>query len=181
MIKVVVINGRGGSGKDTFISYCQKHYQEIINISTIDEIKSVARTIGWNGKKDEKGRKLLSEIKRILKEYNDKPYREISKKINSIIENDRSSFLSNKFTILFVHSREPEEIARLVEDFNASTLLVNSSLKITLGNNSDDQVEQYVYDYVIKNDRTKKDLEKEAKSFIKGIVKKAEVASEVEG
>ena len=57
-MKVVLINGAGGSGKDTLVelfrTYVFNDYT-VGNISTIDKIKSIAQTMGWKGEKDEKG------------------------------------------------------------------------------------------------------------------------------
>ena len=35
--KIIVINGTGGSGKDTFVSYCE-NYSKVFNFSSIDII-----------------------------------------------------------------------------------------------------------------------------------------------
>ena len=48
---IVVINGRGGVGKDTLCSFVSDNYN-VMNISSIDPIKEIAKTIGWDGKKD---------------------------------------------------------------------------------------------------------------------------------
>ena len=53
--EVVVINGTGGSGKDTFISKVSK-YAKIYNFSSIDKVKEIATLVGWNGTKTEKDR-----------------------------------------------------------------------------------------------------------------------------
>ena len=43
--------------------------------STVDFIKFAAAKFGWEGTKEPKDRKMLSELKRILKEWNDVPYK----------------------------------------------------------------------------------------------------------
>lgn len=55
MKKIIVINGAGTSGKDTFVKLVSK-YAKTINYSSVDFVKEVARFAGWNGQKDEKGR-----------------------------------------------------------------------------------------------------------------------------
>ena len=80
----IIINGTGGSGKDTFVEYVAK-YTKVFNFSSIDVIKEIGSLqvykkiqglewlaeYGWQGKKTEKDRKFLSELKRIWEEYNE--------------------------------------------------------------------------------------------------------------
>ena len=56
----IVINGRGGVGKDTLCNLAAKHFK-VKNISTITPIKDLAREAGWDGRKDDKARKFLSD------------------------------------------------------------------------------------------------------------------------
>ena len=70
---VVIINGTGGVGKDTFIDFCGE-IVKIMNVSAVDKVKEAAKIlVGWNGEKDEISRKLLSELKRLSIDYNDAP------------------------------------------------------------------------------------------------------------
>lgn len=71
--QVVIINGSGGLGKDTFIHTLSKTYfreNDIWNYPSIDKIKEIAKTIGWDGKKDEAGRRFLAGLKHVCDEYN---------------------------------------------------------------------------------------------------------------
>ena len=52
--QVIIINGTGGSGKDTFVEYCSE-FAKVTNISSVDKVKEAAKIlVGWNGEKDEK-------------------------------------------------------------------------------------------------------------------------------
>ena len=63
MKEIVVINGSVGVGKDTFVQFCAE-YAPIMNISSVDKVKEAAKVLaGWNGEKDEKSRKFLSDLK----------------------------------------------------------------------------------------------------------------------
>ena len=65
MKEIVVINGSGGVGKDTFVQFCNE-YTPIMNISSVDKVKEAAKVLaGWNGEKDEKSRKFLSDLKEL--------------------------------------------------------------------------------------------------------------------
>ena len=37
-----------------------------MKISSVDKVKEIARIAGWNGEKDDKGRKLLADLKAAL-------------------------------------------------------------------------------------------------------------------
>ena len=155
--EIIVINGTGGSGKDTFVSFVSK-YARVFNFSSIDKVKEVARVIGWNGAKTEKDRKFLSDLKSLTTKYNDMAFNSIKEAVyNFKVSNDE---------IMFIHIREPEEIQRAVLAFNAKTLLVKrDGLENITSNYSDASVENYNYDFVIKND-TLENLEEQAKKLI---------------
>ena len=69
---VIVINGAGGVGKDTLCNMAKSEFR-IDNISSITPIKRIAKMCGWNGKKDDKSRRFLSDLKLLCVEYNDYP------------------------------------------------------------------------------------------------------------
>ena len=155
---IVIINGTGGSGKDTFVSFCSK-YARVFNFSSIDKIKEIAVLLGWNGKKDEKDRKFLSDLKLLSSNYNDMPFKSIETAVND--------FKDSNYEVMFIHIREPLEIKRAKEQFDAKTLLIKRvGLNIIKSNFSDANVENYNYDFVILNDDLNT-LEQRAKEFIK--------------
>ena len=54
---IVIINGTGGAGKDTFVSFCSE-FVKVLNVSSVDKVKEAAKIlVGWNGEKDEVSRK----------------------------------------------------------------------------------------------------------------------------
>ena len=154
---VIVINGAGGVGKDTLCDLAEKHLK-IRNISTITPIKELARMCGWNGSKDDKSRKFLADMKQLTVAYNDFP--------TNWAMNVYREFLTTDEQILFVHIREPEEIAKFVKatDGFAKTLLVRGGERMKkshYGNAADDCVENYAYDYYFMNDKTLEDAERD--------------------
>ena len=158
--EIIVINGTGGSGKDTFVSFASK-YAKVFNFSSIDKVKEVARIIGWNGAKTEKDRKFLSDLKSLTTKYNDMAFNSVKEAVDNFkVSNDE---------IMFIHIREPEEIQRAVLAFNAKTLLVKrDGLENITSNYSDASVENYNYDFIIKND-TLENLEEQARNLIKSL------------
>ena len=158
MKKIVVINGTGGCGKDTFVELCRKHIN-IYNFSSIDKVKEVAKVIGWSGSKSEKDRKFLADLKKLTTDYNDMAFRSIIDAVNI--------FKNSKDEIMFIHIREPEEIKRVVDKFGAKSLLIKrAGQELIKSNASDANVENYDYDYIIEN-TTLEEYENKAINFIK--------------
>lgn len=161
--ELVIINGTGGSGKDTFVSYASK-YAKVYNFSSVDKVKEIAKLIGWNGAKEEKDRKFLSDLKKLTTEYNDMAFNDMKESIDKFNNSDDE--------IMFIHIREPEEIDRVVNTFDVKTLLVKrKDLDIITSNYSDASVENYDYDFVIENDSLE-GLDKSAYKFVKNILNK---------
>lgn len=155
-MQIVIINGRGGCGKDTFVELCAKQVGRYMcfNVSTIDAVKNVARHCGWEGGKEDRDRKFLSDLKALMTEYNDYPHLSVINHIK-LFEGDLDRYdLNPDKAIAFIHCREPEAIERLKQELNAKTLLIRRpSLEgHDYGNSSDDGVDNYDYDYVVDND-----------------------------
>ncbi len=144
---VFVINGRGGVGKDTLCDLAATAFS-VKNVSSIAPIKALARQAGWQGEKTDRARKFLSDLKAVTIAYNDFP-------TNWAVA-AYQEFLQGAAQILFVHIREGEEIEKFVQATGrkAKTLLIRRAAvhQGAYGNRSDDEVEQYAYDYIFDND-----------------------------
>ena len=164
MKQIIIINGSGGVGKDTFVEYCAK-YIRILNISSVDKVKQAATILtGWNGEKDEKSRKLLSDLKEIGINYNDAPLQYICNMVEE--------FKQSENELMFIHIREGNEIEKCKNTIHAKTLLVTNKNVLTIvSNHSDKEVEEYTYDYHIANDGTLEELEDAAKEFVERLRK----------
>ena len=106
MMKLFVINGHNQVGKDTFVNMISdiaaQHQKTIVNYSTVDYVKYIAGLFGWEGEKDNKSRKMLSQLKDMLTEWRDIPYTKCCQEI--------SYWTYGNAAAMFIHCREPEEI-----------------------------------------------------------------------
>lgn len=158
---VIIINGIGGAGKDTLCSLAAKHYT-VKNISAITPIKEIAQNYGWNGEKDARSRRFLSDLKKAFINYNDLP--------TKYLYSEYKEFMKSEDKILFVHIREKEEIEKFknLVTIKCITLLVDRKISNAekWGNSSDDEVKNYQYDFSFENNRSLPIIEQEFVAFL---------------
>jgi guanylate kinase len=169
---VFIINGAGGSGKDTFIDIIarllmmENSERLVLNVSSVDKVKQAAHLLGWDGEKNAQGRAFLHKLKTMSEQEYEGVKKYISEKVQLAPEN----------SIVFIHIREPEEITKTINflskipNTEVSTLLVRSNRSVTVKNGADDVVENYQYDRIIDNTGTIAMLEQIAISFLKDIL-----------
>ena len=171
--QVFIINGSGGVGKDSFVEMVKSQAKRIgiENYSSVTKVKKIAEIIGWNGAKSERDRKFLSDLKLLTTEYNDMPLNDMKRFVDIFM--NLVSF--DKARIVFLHIREPEEIAKAVsefEEYNVKTILVKrDSVKHITSNMADENVYNYDYDIIIDNSGTIEDLKEKAKYFLSDFLK----------
>ena len=165
----IVINGRGGVGKDTLCDLASRHFR-VKNISSVTPIKEIATMCGWDGRKDPKSRKFLSDLKQLCVEFNDFP--------TNWAYNEYLEFLENDQEVFFVHIREGAEIQKFIDRTGgrAVALLVRGGERMTggaLGNASDDEVENFSYNYYYTNDKPLEDAEREFVALLRQMLEDA--------
>lgn len=165
-VKVIVINGNGGVGKDKFIELCQELYCNskynigINQISTVDFVKEVAKFCSWSGTKTPQDRKFLSDIKDALEEWDNVPNKKVEEYIEHLSDYDEPQ-------ILFIHAREPHNIQYYKDKYNAITvLMVNDRIEQVTSNHADFEVYDFTYDYIIDNNGDLEQLKSSAKTFM---------------
>lgn len=164
---LIIINGKGGVGKDTLCAFAGKHYQ-VRNVSSITPIKEIAAKYGWNGEKTPKARKFLADLKEVFTQYNDLP-------TNYLLQQYKE-FLSGEEELMFAHIREGKEIDKLKARVSGKcmTLLVKRTGEgpEVWGNASDDEAEHYPYDFVYENRFPLEEAEADFMLFLEAIVQK---------
>lgn len=158
MKQILVVNGYPRSGKDTLALLLGK-YKEVQVFSSVDPIKEVALTLGWDGNKDEAGRKFLASLKKCCVEYDDLPLKWLLDKC--------TTFKSGSAEVLVLFVRESEEIQKLRQKVNIVTVFVtNNRVKNVVSNPSDANISTDGYDIYLDNNGTLEDFEAEIKSKV---------------
>lgn len=164
MKKVIVINGKGTAGKDTLCEFVGNWYS-IFNVSAITPIKEAAALLGWKGDKTEVARKFLADLKQLSVKYNDYP--------NTYLVEQHNLFLNSDAEIMFAHIREADQISHFIESVSSTvtTLLVKRpNCDVILGNEADDNVDDFLYDYVYNNDKPLDKAEADFMLFFNSII-----------
>lgn len=143
----------------------EAHNQKIEILSTIDYVKDIAKTLGWDGTKTLENRRMLSDLKDLLTRWNDSPHQSVCNKINEL----------ENIAAVFIDSREPEDIKRFVEEYQALTVLVQRGSEDKIyGNHADDCVEDFDYDIYVNNSRGLSELFEEANIFYECFIRGGE-------
>lgn len=165
---VLIINGVARSGKDTFLDAIEKHPNDInvFRFSTIDQVKEIAKQMGCDPEiKNDKNRKLWSDIKMLWSDYNDGIFKSIVCDIDRLLDQPKA-YNTELITII---CREPVEIQKFVNYFGSKickTVIVERP-GVTIPNNTGDMgVSDYAYDFRIQNDGDIEKLERTAYEFL---------------
>lgn len=165
-MKVLIINGHAESGKSTFVQFCKETQKaDIYEFSMVDAAKSMARLIGWDeSMKSNKDRNFLSNLKDLIDRYNDGSYEYIKFQMENFIY----SHDLRKETIVFIHAREPQDILRLTDEFNAKSVVVRRKFveDKVIENHADSEWWMPNYDYTIINNSDLDYLKKTSEQFM---------------
>ena len=157
-MNVYIVNGKPGCGKTTFQNIMKLLMGDkfCFSVSSIDWVKTIAKACGWTGAKEQKDRKFLADLKHLLNEYNDSPFKEVRHQINYIDSMATLYGFKIPGIAVFVDVREPEEIERYKKEFNAKTILIRrEDVEAQSYNNpSDTNVFEYNYDITIDNNES---------------------------
>lgn len=174
MVKIFIVNGLPGAGKDEFCSlvhyYARTKTQGTSSkwmcdiISTINPYKNVLYKLGWDGQKTPEIRKLLSDMKFILPiatmDY-------IRTEVNELT-------MRYPNCIIFIMAREPKNIEEIKNMFNGDdristhTVFIDAKDRINpiISNEADAGVYDYEYDLIIDNNFDLYFLQVQAQNFV---------------
>lgn len=169
---IFVVNGYPGAGKTTF----ERMVCDIVGyqsygwiFSTVDFVKDIAKQCGWDGNKTPENRKFLSDLKDLLTEWDDVPFKKVRQQVGFVeaLLADRGADSSK--AVIFIDCREPKEIKKLCERLGAKSMLVrrNMSPEEPILNHADAEVNDYPYDYTIYNNDDLSHLKGLAWAFVK--------------
>ena len=159
-IPLIILNGIGTCGKDTFMNFCSE-FTKCYHYSTIDYYKEIAKEyFDWDEIKDEKGRKLLSDLKIASINYNNMPMKILRKEYDKICN-------EKKYNIFFCVCRDIQDIEYIKANYKRaySLLITNDNIPKITSNEGDANVLNYEYDYVIENNGTLEELSDKARDF----------------
>ena len=141
------ISGKATSGKTTAAQIiCEEFLAESFAFG--DGVKRIALELGWNGKKDTRGRKLLQDIGRVGREYNGDIW------LNKSIQEAKSCAPWDKDAIcIFSDCRYPNESARVKQEmYNVITMRVERNGVKALKDDSETSLDNYGnWDIVVEN------------------------------
>lgn len=163
----IVVNGVGGSGKDTFISYCREYLKEknvfSLNISSIDPFRDIPLAWGWNRVKDDNYRQALSYLKKAAECIDQYPLRYMLEQRTRVLVND---------SVIFYHIREIsslEAFKKMVP--NLITVFVENQKVDVPDCSSDKEALEYKdYDVIIYNNETIDELKFYAMKFVEDLL-----------
>lgn len=170
---IFIVNGCPSAGKTTFESIVEEKLGKAwcLMLSTAEFPKQIATLLGWNGLKTNKDRKFLSDLKKLLTEWNDLPIKFIKQEINNYYtEITQYGIDFNKITV-FIDCREPDEIDRLCRELGAKSICIRNRAAEAINekmalNDSDRNILNYKYDIEISNDGSLEDLRQTVDLFI---------------
>lgn len=165
---IIVTNGTGRSGKDTFAKMINKLVSSY-KVSSIDFVKELFAPYFNNylleQGKTESYRKLLADTKHDIIAFSPCFFANLMlEEIDKFMETDKK--------ILLIDIREPEEISKIKDvaekkGYKIQTVLVkNDNIHQITSNSADNSVYDYEYDYIVDNSGDLKRLQQSAETLI---------------
>ena len=166
---VLIVNGKPRAGKDTFVELLS-YMIPVYKYSIIEKVKCIALDCGWKGKKEERDRKFLYELKKLTDEYSDMSFIDVYEKIEAFAKDEI------KEVLFAVDIRDPEDIEMMKDLTGAFTVFIeNENVPEITSNPADANVANYEYDFVIKNNGTMDDYKREVYNFLMALLQKIEM------
>jgi hypothetical protein len=158
----VLIVGRSGAGKTEVGLRVKRHLHNADLFPMAQGVKEIARAMGWDGDKDDAGRRLLQDIGSVGRAYNEDMWvaRQLARHLSASAESE------NKIVFIADDVRYGNEIVRVRDVFKyVFVIRVNRKNGGELSEEAAAHVSEQEWptfqaDYVINNDGSKKDLDR---------------------
>lgn len=157
--RIFIITGYARSGKDTFCNILA-NYARVFHVSIVDLAKRHARAMGWNGKKTEKSRRFISDIKIAIDAFNDGSFQEVARTVELFMR-------ESTHDILCIDMRETKDICRAVKEWHAEVIQIErKGVQQIISNVADAQAISYIGEKVIiPNHGTIEEFQETVKKF----------------
>lgn len=172
-MKVITISGKAQAGKDTTARLLENKLKEegrsVLIVHYADLLKYQAKTMfGWDGKKDEAGRSLLQHLGTDIVRGRNPNYW-----VDYVVDM-LWIYYGQWDYVLIPDARFPNEIEAMKLEFDAISVKVESNYDNGLteeqkNHPSETALDDYIFDYVIYNDRTINGLSWAIDDFIKKV------------
>lgn len=189
MNKLVITNGTGGAGKDTFCEMVKGFLPfttyRMYRYSYVELVRRLLRDVYMNtDSKTKEDRRNLAYINRVLEETYDIPFKDCCSVIDGWLKESvvdpydefppNAPVLVEPWNVIMLDVRNPKVIERFKERYknevDVITLLVDNGTT-TEDTEEDKMVFDYTYDYVVSNTRDMDFLRRQAESFARKITK----------
>ena len=169
---VLLFAGKAGVGKNTSADFVEEIYShsaiKTAQFSFAGSLKAIAKEMGWDGKKDEKGRRLLQQIGAAGRAYDKDVWAKCC--LSAIQESDCD-------IAMITDLRFPNEARVIKEAFPEAELIKVFGRGYDLGDNGDDpsehgfdDVPETYWSYQLDNSGTLKDLDNNVFAMLKEII-----------
>jgi len=170
-MKIIGLAGKARTGKDTVSLHLVKNYG-FKQFSFAEHLKQVAEVAGWDGLKDERGRRLLQNMGDVLREYDSKIF--IKQLIGRIKYYEKFCLETGiECRIVISDIRLIQEIEAL-KDLNASIWFIHRTVNYngTVPAHATESLtdSSWKFDYVFDNNGTFEELYDGVDSTVKDIL-----------
>lgn len=180
MRRIIITNGTGGAGKDTFCEYVTDYLGKKGYTAWRSSYVEFTRfMLSENGidtsKKTDKDRVLLAELNRLLEEYDDIPFKDCCQLIDDALfkseNNDPYQYCPEDLAdVILLDVRNPDVIEKFKTVYNnVITVLIDNGTTNT-ATEEDRGVFNYRYDRIISNTRDLDFLKQQAEVFADEII-----------
>lgn len=172
----ILLSGKAGVGKSTSANYLWSKLatEFIVTIAPFAVgVKDVATQMGWNGRKDDKGRALLQAVGQLGRNYNEDVW--VAKTFNTLLTD---VFLPDFILVDDWRFPNEEAYSKNKTGFKVYTIRIEApSREVLKGTPQYDDVSEVsldhnTFDYTFTNERSKEDLYLTLDSILEDIISK---------